>query len=289
MRKVLMVLAALLSVGMVAQDADAAQRLGGGSSVGRQRSVTPPAARPPVQQAPAATPAAPAPQPSGMSKWLGPLAGLAIGAGLASMFMGNGMGGAFGSILMMLALAAAVIFAIRMFRSKPQTDRLQYAGAATPPPSGPASVPSSGPRPTDFSTGFGNATAAAPVADRFPPGFDAAQFEHHAKLNFTRLQAANDKGDLTTMRDFMTPGLLAQIESDLKARGDAAQQTDVVTLNAEVVEVVTEDNLYIATVRFGGMLRERSDVPAQPFSELWHLEKPVNGSSGWLISGIQQE
>ena len=287
MRKVLMVLAALLSVGMLAQDADAA-RLGGGSSVGRQRSVTPPAARPPIQQAPAATPAAPAPQPSGMSKWLGPLAGLAIGAGLASMFMGNGMGGAFGSILMMLALAAAVFFAFRMFRSKPQTDRLQYAGAGTPPPSGPASGPLSGPRPTDFSTGFGNATAA-PVAERFPPGFDAAQFEHHAKLNFTRLQAANDKGDLSAMRDFMTPGLFAQIESDLKARGDAPQQTDVVTLNAEVVEVVTEDNIYIATVRFSGMLRERSDIPAQQFSELWHLEKPVNGSSGWLISGIQQE
>ena len=289
MRKLLMVFAALLSVGMLAQDADAT-RLGGGSSVGRQRSVTPPSARPPVQQAPAATPAAPTPQPSGMSKWLGPLAGLAVGAGLASLFMGNGMGGAMGSILMMLALAAAVVFAIRMFRSKPQPERLQYAGAgiagAGMPP---ASAPAPGPRPSDFSTGFGSATAAAPVAERFPPGFDAAQFEHHAKLNFTRLQAANDKGDLSAMRDFMTPGLFAQIESDLKARGDAPQQTDVVTLNAEVLEVVTEDNVYIATVRFSGTLRERSDIPAQPFNELWHLEKPVNGSSGWLISGIQQE
>ena len=90
------------------------------------------------------------------------------------------------------------------------------------------------------------------------------------------------------MRDFMAPGLFAQIEADLKARGDAAQQTDVVTLNAEVLEVVTEDNLYVASVRFSGMIRERNDVPAQPFNEMWHLEKPVNGSSGWLISGIQQ-
>ena len=280
MHKTLLIFAALLSVGLLAQDADA-KRLGGGSSIGAQRSITPPAARPPVpQQAPAATPAAPAPQPSGMSKWLGPLAGLALGAGLASMFMGNGMGGALGSILMILAIGAAVVFALRMLRSKPQPGALQYAGAGAP--------AAHGIRPADISTGFGGGAAAAAVDNRFPPGFDAAQFEHHAKLNFTRLQAANDKGDLSTMRDFMTPGLLAQVEADIKARGDAPQQTDVVTLNAEVLEVVTENNVYIASVRFSGMLREENAIPAQPFSEMWHLEKPVTGSTGWLISGIQQ-
>ena len=280
MHKTLMVLAALLSLALLAHDADA-KRLGGGSNIGSQRSVTPPAAKPPVQQAPAAAPVTPAPQPSGMSKWLGPLAGLALGAGLASMFMGNGMGGAFGSILMILALGAAVVFALRMFRSKPQAAPLQYAGAGAP--------VAQGIRPADISTGFGGGAAAAPVVNRFPPGFDAAQFEHHAKLNFTQLQAANDKGDLSAIRDFMTPGLFAQVEADIKARGGAPQQTDVVTLNAEVLEVVTEDNVHVASVRFSGMLREQNDIPAQPFSELWHLEKPVNGSTGWLISGIQQE
>ena len=281
MRKTIMIIAALLSLGLLSHAADAA-RLGGGSSIGKQRTITQPAAKPPVQQqAPAAAPVTPAPQPSGMSKWLGPLAGLAIGAGLASMFMGNGMGGAFGSILMILALGAAVVFALRMFRSKPQAEPLQYAGAGAP-----ATL---GMRPADISTGFGGGAAGAPAANRFPPGFDVAQFEHHAKLNFTRLQAANDKGDVSTMRDFMAPGLFAQVEADLKARGDAPQQTDVVTLNAEVLEVVTEGNVYVASVRFSGMLREENDIPAQPFSELWHLEKPVNGSTGWLISGIQQE
>ena len=281
MNKMLTVFAALLSLGLFAYDAEAAKRLGGGSSVGAQRNVTPPsAAKPPAQQAPAATPATPAPQPSGMSRWLGPLAGLAIGAGLASLFMGNGMAGAMGGILMMLAIGAAVFFAFRLLRSKSQPAPLhQYAGAGAPAPQGA--------RP-DISTGFGSGLAAVPAANRFPPGFDAAQFEHHAKLNFAQLQAANDKSDLSTMRDFMTPALFNQIEADIKARGDAPQQTDVVTLNAEVLEVVTEGNVFIASVRFSGMIREENDVPAQQFSEMWHLEKPVNGSSGWLISGIQQ-
>jgi predicted lipid-binding transport protein (Tim44 family) len=280
MKKMVTIFAVLLSFGLLAHDADA-KRLGGGSSIGTQRSITPqPAARPPVQQqAPAAKPATPAPQPSGMSKWLGPLAGLAIGAGLASMFMGNGLGGAFGSILLMLAVAAAVFFVFRMLRAKSPGAPLQYAGAGAP--------TSLGMRP-DISTGFGGGLAAVPAANRFPPGFDAAQFEHHAKLNFTRLQAANDKGDLSTMRDFMTPALFTQVEADIKSRGNVPQQTDVVTLNAEVLEVVTEGSNYVASVRFSGVIREQSDAPAQPFNEMWHLEKPVNGSSGWLISGIQQ-
>jgi predicted lipid-binding transport protein (Tim44 family) len=271
------ILAAVFSLGLLATDADAA-RLGGGSSVGRQRSITPPASAPAAQpQAPAATPGTPAPQPSGMSRWLGPLAGLALGAGLASMFMGNGFGGAFGSILLMLAIAAAVIFALRMLRAKSQPAPLEYAGNATPGGQ------------NNLSTGFGGGSAlAAATPNRLPPGFDAAQFAHHAKLNFTKLQAANDQGDLSAMREFMTPELYAQIAADIKARGQTPQQTDVVTLNADVLEVVTESNAYVASVNFSGMIREEANAVAAPFNEIWHLEKPLDGSSGWLISGIQQ-
>jgi predicted lipid-binding transport protein (Tim44 family) len=282
MKKFMMVMAALLSLGLLAQEADA-KRLGGGSSVGRQRStITQPPAKPPAQQAPSAAPVTPAQQPSGMSRWLGPLAGLAIGAGLASMFAGNGFGGAFGSILMMLLVVAAVVFAIRMLRSRRPAEPLRYAGAGA----GTEPRVSSVPRVADISTGFGG--GSAPSANRFPPGFDEAQFTHHAKLNFTQLQAANDRGDLSAMRDFMTPALYAEIANQLRARGNAPQQTDVVTLNAEVLEVLTEGNSYVATVRFSGMIREDGDGAATPFSELWHLEKPVNGKTGWVISGIQQ-
>jgi predicted lipid-binding transport protein (Tim44 family) len=283
MNKILMAMIAALSFFLVAEDTEAARRLGGGKNLGTQRQMTQPPAKSPTQQAPAATPATPQPQ-SGMSKWLGPLAGLALGAGLASLFMNNGLAGAMGGILMMLLLAAAVVFAIRFFRSRHQQPArpLQYAGASAPAVAGP---------PPGISNHFGGgAAAAAPAAivNRFPPGFDAEQFAHHAKLNFTQLQESNDKGDLSAMRDFMTPALYAEIEADIRARGDAPQKTDVVTLNADVQEVVTEGDRYVASVRFDGMIRENPDAPAEPFSEVWHLEKPVNGRSGWVISGIQQ-
>ena len=280
MNKFLMAVIAALSLSLVAAESDAASRMGGGKNLGRQREMMKqPAPKSPSQQAPAATPATPQPQ-SGMSKWLGPLAGLALGAGLASLFLNNGFAGAMGGILMILLIVAAAIFLLRMLRAKQQPRPLQYAGA----PGSPGVPPSS------ISNHFGGGAGAgvATVANRYPPGFDADQFVHHAKLNFAQLQAANDRRDLTTMRDFMTPALYSEIAAAANAR-DADQKTEVVTLNADVVEVVTEGDSYIASVRFTGMLRENPDAPAEPFSEVWHLEKPVNGRTGWLISGIQQD
>ena len=275
MKSTIMFLVALLSLSLVAVDADAARRLGGGSSFGRQRQITPT----PKAPAPSAAPAAPTQQPSGMSKWLGPLAGLALGAGLASLFMNNGLAGALGGILMVMLIAAAAMFAWRMLRRKPLSGPMQYAGAGT------------GARgnPPNISNMFGGgATAPAATVNRFPPGFDAEQFARHAKLNFTQLQAANDRRDLSTMRDFMTPELYEQIAAQIKDE-TAPQKTEVVKLDAEVLEVVTEGEAYIASVRFSGAIREAADALPESFSEIWHLEKPINGNTGWLISGIQQD
>ena len=293
MKNAVALIIALVGLSLTVPDADAARRVGGGSSLGKQRSsITPPASRPAAPQAPTAAPATPAPQPSGMSKWLGPLAGLALGAGLMSLFMNGGLGAAFGGILMMLLLAAAVIFAVRLFRSRQATSPLQFAGAGAPAakPQFPGSIGMGAATPPDISNHFGSASAPAPaVARRYPPGFDAEQFARHAKLNFTQLQTANDRHDLSIMREFMTPQLFSEIAARPEAQDPTPQKTEIVSLDAEVLEVVTEGDLHIASVRFNGTIREDANAAAEPFSEVWHLEKSVNGSSGWLISGIQQD
>jgi predicted lipid-binding transport protein (Tim44 family) len=290
MNRFLMVLCATLTFSLFAFDADAARRLGGGGNFGAQRSITPQPARPPQQAAPAASAPAPVatPQPSGMSRWLGPLAGLAVGAGLASLFMNNGMGGAMGGILMMVLLAAAAMFAWRMLRAKTDPGTLQYAGATPAPAPSPFNVPAGGGMPK-IGSGLGATADATPAAgnNRFPPGFDAEQFARHAKLNFTRLQQANDKRDVSTMRDYMTPQLYTAIVAELDPMG-VAQSTEIVSLDADVVEVVSENDKHIASVRFTGSLRDKASAETESFDEIWHLEKPLDGSSGWLISGIQQ-
>jgi len=278
MRNVLLVLCAMFGLAVLATDADAARRLGGGSSVGKQRQMTQPAPRSPTQ-APSAAPTAPAQQPQaapGASRWWGPLAGLAAGFGLASLFGHSGFGGALSGLLMVGLIIAAVVFALRLLRPKPREEPLQYAGVNAPVHA------------NDMSTSFGSAGTAAPAENPYPPGFDAEQFTRHAKVNFTRLQAAHDQRDMSTMRDFMTPQLYAEIAAQVDARGSAPQQTDVVTLDARVLEVVEENGHYVASVHFTGMMRDAAEAAAEPFSEIWHLEKPVTGSSGWVIAGIQQ-
>jgi hypothetical protein len=82
--------------------------------------------------------------------------------------------------------------------------------------------------------------------------------------------------------------MFAEIKMDMAERGNASQQTDVLTVEAVVLEVVDDATRQVASVRFSGTLREDNKPQAETFDEVWHLIKPHNGSSGWLLAGIQQ-
>jgi predicted lipid-binding transport protein (Tim44 family) len=280
----LSVLIGLIGLSFIAFDADAARRFGGGKNLGMQRSApAQPKAAPntPPQQA---APATPAPQPSGLQRWLGPLAGLALGAGLAALFFNNGMTGLLAGLLVIGLIVAVVAFAARaLMRGRASEPPLQYAGVS-------GAEPSLSTYPGGAGANSVAATTAATTAAAggLPAGFDAAEFARHAKLNFVRLQQAHDKKDLSTMRDFLTPGVYREIEMDILAAGDTPRQTEVVTLEAEVIDVAEEAGSYIVSVRFSGLIREDAGSAPEPFSEIWHLEKPLSGRSGWLVAGIQQ-
>jgi predicted lipid-binding transport protein (Tim44 family) len=302
MRKFFAVLLALIGFSMVAIDVEA-KRVGGGRSTGMQRQATPqqPPAKAPQQatQPQQAQPtAAPAPQPSGMSRWLGPLAGLAIGAGLAALFLNNGLGGALMGILLLAAIVFGVVMLFRLFRGNraPQNQPLRYAGAdaygrsepvAAPAPQ-PAPAPSYGGGAAPHSVAATISGAAPAQANRWPADFDAEAFASNAKANFLKLQEANDRKDVAALREFLTPEMAREIEADIRASGDAPQKTEVITLESQVLDVVTENGSYIVSVRFSGLIRETPGAEPQPFSEVWHLQKPLSGRSGWVVAGIQQ-
>jgi predicted lipid-binding transport protein (Tim44 family) len=129
---------------------------------------------------------------------------------------------------------------------------------------------------------------AAPLQASAPAGFDAEGFARQAKLNFIRLQAANDSGNLDDLREFTTPEVFAELKMQLAERRGAEQRTDVVELNANVVEVAEEAGRYVVSVRFSGLLREEAGAAPSPFDEIWHLTKSIAGGSGWVVAGIQQ-
>ena len=254
-----------------------AKRMGGGGNVGHQRTMSPQAPKAPAAAPAPAVPAAPA----AGNKWLGPLAGLAIGAGLGAMFAGGlgGLGGAMGGILMALLAAAVVMFLIAKFR-KPQSQQpaMQYAGGGSP----------YQPRQEPFVGGTASATPQPIDHSGIPDGFPTEAFLRSAKTSFIRLQAANDRKDLDDIREYTTPEMFAEISMQLQERGDAPQKTDVLTIDTQIIEVVNEHDNAIVSVRMSGQLRENNDAP-ETFDEIWHVQKNLRDDKAvWLLSGIQQ-
>jgi predicted lipid-binding transport protein (Tim44 family) len=137
--------------------------------------------------------------------------------------------------------------------------------------------------------GLAGAAAASTVAPLLPPGFDSEAFERLAKMIFIRLQAANDSADLNDLRNFTTPELFASLRLDLQDRGDAKQHTDVVKVEARLIDFVEEAERQIVSVRFTGQMIEEAGAAATPFDEVWHLVKPKDDSRNWAIAGIQQQ
>lgn len=285
--------AVVLGVGSMIPDAEA-KRLGGGKSSGisrdssvMKRDAVP--AKPTAAPAQAATAAAAAPQ-SGMSRWLGPLAGLAAGVGLAALLSHLGMGEGMATMLMILALVMVSVFAVRWFLKTRQSPgglqpAMQYAGA----PEGVAPTRSADSFTQEAAASMGSGTVATvATVSNVPAGFDVEGFLRQSKLNFIRLQAANDRGDMEDIRQFCTPQMAAEIQMQLQERNQRAQETNVVQLNAELLDVSTEGGLALASVRFSGQLREEANAAPEAFSEVWHLSKLVDGSQGWCIAGIQQ-
>jgi predicted lipid-binding transport protein (Tim44 family) len=296
-----------------------ARRMGGGRSVGRQQSTTmqrqttPPAqpAQPTQQSAQAAQAqrAQPAPTPAAApnrSRWLGPIAGLAAGLGIAALLSHFGMGEAFaGAMANMLVIAAIAMLAIWLIRRfvnrKRDAAAPAYAGASPSLNAGrnggysgysqepgftqPSAQSGSYLEPQGTAALAASAMQTAPVV---PAGFDSDAFVRNAKVYFVRLQAAWDVGNIADIREFTTPEMFAEVKIDLDTRGAESNLTDVVQLNAELLGVEDRGSEYLASVCFSGLIRETSGAPAEPFVEIWNLSKSTRAGEGWLLAGIQQ-
>lgn len=252
-----------------------AKRFGGGKSFGYQRNNVsqPAAAKPTPAQGPAA-----APVKSG-NRWMGPLMGLAAGGLLASLFMGGAFDGIKPmDILLLLGIAALIFFVIRaMRRPNPAVSQVQYAGHGESAPIMDAPQERSG-----AAYGSGNSSTR-------PAWFNEENFVRLAKSHFIRLQAANDAKDLHDIREYTTPEIFAEISLQMQERGDAVQQTEVISVDAKVLDVYNEGDLTIASVRYTGQLREQANGPVESFDEIWHVQRSQSQSNAdWHIAGIQQ-
>jgi predicted lipid-binding transport protein (Tim44 family) len=247
----------------------------------------------------------PAPAASPRSRWLGPIAGLAAGLGIAALLSHFGLGeafaGAMANIIVIALLAMIGIWLVRKLMargrraSSPAYGTAGVATGATPlgsRPFGENRMQAGGHEAFGRATGataWSGAGQSERIAAALPAGFDEGTFLHHAKLNFARLQAAWDAGNVAEIRDLTTPEMFTELKRDIDARGRETNRTDVVQLNAELLGVEDRGTEYLASVRFNGLIRESSSAPAEPFSEVWNLTKAAHTGEGWLLAGIQQD
>jgi predicted lipid-binding transport protein (Tim44 family) len=297
MKKALAVFTVLLSLGLATVTLDAqARRLGGGKSAGLQRQTTTLPAKPggtsgtaapgtPAQAAPAAGTAAAAAAAAPKRSWMGPLAGLAAGLGLAALASHFGFGAALANVMTLALLAMGVLLLVGfLMRRRAASQQPVPAGAAGAGSQGWRNAPVIG---SGLATEGMRAAPALPAA-AIPAGFDTAAFAGHAKTQFMALQAANDARDLDRLRDYLTPEMFDVVRAEIAERGDAAQHTEVFGLDAQVLAVAEEDGRYVASVRFTGSVREQRGAVPEDLDEVWHLTKPRAGAGGWVIAGIQQ-
>ncbi|CAM5793266.1 Tim44 domain-containing protein [Ottowia pentelensis] len=239
------------------------------------------------------------------------LGGLAAGLGLAWLAHSLGLGAEFGNILLIGLLVLAAVAVIGMLRRArqggvgPRPMAYQGAGAANP-----ASPPQYNPtkvgndasaRPWDVQGAAlgGGAAGGSMIGSALkgsqgwgiPTDFDVAGFTEAAKRNFMALQQAWDRSDIPTLRAMMTDEMLAEIQSQLAERERTApgqvNTTEVAMLEAQLLGIEEQDDLYMASVEFSGMIREDASSGLNPFREVWNMTKPRSGRGGWLVAGVQ--
>lgn len=303
-------------------NAEAAKRMGGGKSFGKQSNNVTQQAAPatpsaPVQNAATAKPGAPAAAPAVAPKrpWGAMLGGLAAGLGLAWLASSLGMGEAFGNMLMFGLLALGVMMAVGWFMrnrrqqpATPQGSPFAFQGAGNVPvsesrPYRPENVGNdasarpferSNLTPLDGASSGGSMIGSALLGSQtwgVPAGFDSEGFLKAAKTNFVTLQAAWDRSDIPALRAMMTDAMLSEIKTQLAERenhtGSVPNLTDVVMIEARLLGIEELADEYMASVEFSGMIREEPSAGPSPFREVWNMTKAKNGGAGWLVAGVQ--
>ncbi len=294
-----------------------AARLGGGKSFGGRPSYSTPYNRPggynqasPTQQ--------PAYQQPGMAAqrnlaardamgrrggMMGMLGGLALGGLLGAMFFGGAFEGINFMDILLFAGIAFLLFKLFAARTQSGMGRATSQPHGQPADTGFDQAYQRDAEPTDRASGRAGFNTdllfnrggssegkgfkpAGPIA--FPADFDAAAFLKGAKAAYAHLQQAWDSGDLAELRGLCTDKVFGELQDQIKQRvGD--NRTDLLKVDAEILEVNDRGEEREATVLFDVLLRETPGQDPTPVKEVWHfIRSQTSKQPTWFLDGIRQ-
>ena len=263
-----------------------ARRMGGGRSFGSspsyQRSAPQPSSPQRTQPSPQspATPAA-APRPFG-----GMLGGLLMGGLIGSLLFGgmHSWGGL--GLLDIIVFGGLLFFLFRFLKARRMAT--QEAGQ-TSFSTGLDSQETWGSAGSGYGAGQGTAVPAASEEVRIPQDFDQEDFMKGAKAVYTRLQSSWDKRDLEDIRHFSSKEVWEEISRQAQ-EDPTPSKTEILRVNARLLEVVSSNSHTVASVLFDVMMREsKEEDMAKQVREIWHFRKDdKDPKSFWVLEGIQQ-
>lgn len=242
---------------------------------------------------------------------MGMLGGLAIGGLIGALLFG----GAFENLnfmdILVFAGIAFLLYKLLAARAGSRGLRSAYNPPQGPFRGAPALQRESVSANTDSATRFGNtgfdtkswfrgeqtgapghtiehdALDLTPAAE-VPAGFDERGFLAGARIAFGDLQKAWDARDLAEIRGLTTDTMFGELQDRIKAVA-ADNRTDVLKLEAELLEVREVGDMLEAVVLFDAVMREDVDAQARQVREVWHFTKPaVHQQPKWYLDGIQQ-
>lgn len=267
-----------------------AKRFGGGKSAGaapthqtRQAAPTTPGAPAAAATAGAAGAAGAAAKAGGASRWLGPLAGIAAGGLLASMFMGDGFQGMQIFDILIMAVIAFVIFRFIAARRRKQQE--QFAPAGHAPMQREAFEPQ---QPAGGSIFGGSAAPAARPVINAPAWFNEERFIEAARNHFQSLQQHWDANEMDKIAEFVTPQMLQFLKQERADLGDSFQSTYIDNLQVQLGGVDDRADKTIATLTFSGVSKTSRFDQGEVFSESWNMERAQGDNQPWLVAGIRQ-
>lgn len=119
------------------------------------------------------------------------------------------------------------------------------------------------------------------------------QFLSVARGQFERLQFIWDNADIHALADFCTPEMTRELSHQIADRKGAANRTEIMRLNANWMGMNSGTDDFgnpvdEVQIRFSGLVRETEDGIPVDFDEIWTLQRPKKGDSGWLLAGIFQ-
>lgn len=249
-------------------------------------------------------------RPSGMSRWLGPLAGLAAGGLLASMFMGDGFDGVqFFDILLLGLIAFGIFFLVRRMAGARRQDGMQPSAGGLGKLGNPLNYeepkiqplkPGKEPalntnifgQPLDNVLNVRTATAEQqPATARTfdaPAWFDEQNFVEAGRKHFMELQQHWDAADMDRIATFVTPQMLEFLRKERAALGDGFQSTYVENLEVYLDGIEQQGGKTIATLSFEGISKTSRFDQGEAFSESWRMERADGSNQPWLVAGIRQ-